>query len=377
MPFTLDRVLVGRCGVGLHVFASQRPRRDANFDEARISECNAGTLSAVSLFADSEERPVQWDTVFSADYGPDIAELGSIVAREQGAPNFPRSFAIDNDGSVWILDAVKHRIAHYSQQGVFAGSLDGGLRLDPHHPYPIDMAVIGRSVYVLLEETLRQWVVVPSRGGVEGRTSLVHDGVNPLIYEFVSSQPRLTRITLGSWDGTDVSGDPGVAWFDVPGSGRMHTLPGIPLVDGWVLCRADGGDLFLEYTGQDGRSQPRTSGSASFAMKVLRPTGRFFPSPTKCRLATASVFFFSFRPIDVRATTTAAAGTCSYRAMAMSRHGRGSPTRWSTTVRKEGTSAPTLPGMSITCSSGAIVLIFSVALPRTGESTPEPRAERR
>ena len=210
-------------------------------------------LSAVSLFADSEERPVQWDTVFSADYGPDIAELGSIVAREQGAPNFPRSFAIDNDGSVWILDAVKHRIAHYSQQGVFAGSLDGGLRLDPHHLYPIDMAVIGRSVYVLLEETLRQWVVVLSRGDVEGRTSLVHDGVNPLIYEFVSSQPRLTGITLGSWDGTDVSGDPGVAWFDVPGSGRMHTLPGIPLVDGWVLCRADGGDLFLEYTGQDGR----------------------------------------------------------------------------------------------------------------------------
>src|SRR5918995_4312773 len=67
-------------------------------------------LSGMRLFADNEDRPVQWDTVVSANYGPDIAELGAIVARKQGAPIFPVSFAIDNDGSVWILDAVKHRI---------------------------------------------------------------------------------------------------------------------------------------------------------------------------------------------------------------------------------------------------------------------------
>ena len=140
------------------------------------------------------------------------------------------------------------------RKGLFAGSLDGGLRLDPYHPYPMDMAIIGRSVYVLLEETLRQWILVRSRDGVEGRTSLVHDGVNPLIYEFVSAQPRLTGITLGSWDGTDVSGDIGVGWFDVPGSGTMHSLPGVPLIDGWVLYRLVEGDLRLEYTGQDGRT---------------------------------------------------------------------------------------------------------------------------
>jgi hypothetical protein len=125
------------------------------------------------LIADNEDRPVQWDTVFSANYGPDIAELGAIVARKQGAPIFPVSFAIDDDGSVWILDAVKHRIAHYSSQGVFAGSVEGGLRLDPYHPYPIDMTIIGPSMHVLLEETLRQWILVLSRDGVEGRTSLV------------------------------------------------------------------------------------------------------------------------------------------------------------------------------------------------------------
>ena len=210
-------------------------------------------LPGVRLFAVNEDRPAQWDTVFSTNYGPDIAELGAIVARKQGAPTFPPSFAIDNDGSVWILDAVKHRIAHYSEQGVFAGSLKGGLRLDPYHPYPMDMAIIGRSVYVLVEETLRQWVLVLSRDGVESQTSLVHDGVNPLIYEFVSAQPRLTGITLGSWDGTDVSGSPGVGWFDVPGSGSMHSLPGIPLTDGWVYCHLVSGHLRLEYTGEDGR----------------------------------------------------------------------------------------------------------------------------
>jgi hypothetical protein len=115
------------------------------------------------------------------------------------------------------------------------------------------MAIIGRSVYVLLEQTLRQWILVLSRDGVESRTSLVHGGVNPLIYEFVSAQPRLTGFTVGSWDGTDVSGDIG-SWFDVPGSGTMHPLPGVPLSDGWVLYRLIEGDLRFEYTGQDGRT---------------------------------------------------------------------------------------------------------------------------
>jgi hypothetical protein len=82
------------------------------------------------------EAPQRWPAVLSVRFGSGNSQLGSIQAKRYGAPAFPKSFTVVRDGSFWILDIVKDRLAHYSRHGEYLGYLRGGLHFDTRHLIP-------------------------------------------------------------------------------------------------------------------------------------------------------------------------------------------------------------------------------------------------
>lgn len=188
----------------------------------------------ITLVADASVEPRVWTNVLEIPFGSGSGDLGAITDPSQGSPNFPRSFAVGRD-TYWILDAVKGRVAHYSSDGELIGELRGHLRLSPPHPYPIDLTLVRGHIQVLLERSLRQSIIDFATDEFT-ITSLVHRGVNPLVYAFVPHMRRPTAVTHGLWDGSDVTGSLGVGWFDAPGTGSFHELPGIKVATRWLLC---------------------------------------------------------------------------------------------------------------------------------------------
>jgi hypothetical protein len=192
----------------------------------------------VVLEAAVSEPPRRWARVLAVGFGGGERRLGSVQAERFGAPVFPLSFAVARDGSFWILDPVKRRVAHFSRRGGYVGELRGGIRFELRHPLPKDVVVVGERVHLLEERTGRGFreAVRELRPGAPARvTSLVRRGRGPLLLELVPNQPRLTAFTLGEQDQrAHLTGRSGVGWLEVPGSGAWHPLPGYPLREGWA-----------------------------------------------------------------------------------------------------------------------------------------------
>jgi hypothetical protein len=198
---------------------------------------SAPGLPSVVLKARVFEPPRRWPPVFSVAFGARAGQLGSIL--EPGAPSFPKSFTVARDGSFWILDIVKGRLAHYSRRGKYLGFLRGGLRFDSNHLTPKDVVFVDGRLYVLEARGIAPSAIREVRlGGRAHVTSLTQGGRDLILHEFVPNQSRLTASLYGVWDQRAQppasSGKPGIVWLEIPGSGQLHRLPGYPVRDGWI-----------------------------------------------------------------------------------------------------------------------------------------------
>jgi hypothetical protein len=212
---------------------SNRPEQSAAQPTVRPGD-SPRVLPRLLVRAKVFERPKAWTPLLSIPFGPARSRLGAKQDPGKGSPVFPLSFTVARDGSFWILDVVKQRVAHYSRRGTYLGSLRGVLR--PGRP--LDLALVREVIYVVEQNIIAVELGVRElRQGRPARvTSLVWRGRMPLIYELVPNQARLTAATLGVLDGaaSNRTGKAAVVWFEVPGSGRMHALPGHPVKDGFV-----------------------------------------------------------------------------------------------------------------------------------------------
>jgi hypothetical protein len=102
-------------------------------------------LAALTLRADLSERPGRWTPVLVIPFGERPDELGYRTFRE-GPAGQPSAFAVGPDGSFWIDDRWKNRVAHYSSTGRYLGQATG---LDPRG---WDLAIVDGTVFVLVEQ---------------------------------------------------------------------------------------------------------------------------------------------------------------------------------------------------------------------------------
>jgi hypothetical protein len=196
----------------------------------------AATLAPVVLRADFSQEPAAWHLVATIPYGSHTAELGQVPVGEHTPVQYlPMSFAVAPDRSIWILDWVKRRLAHYSSAGRYLGAVSG-LHADRFHPHGRDVMMAGDRP-VVLETTVSRNAIqlaIPAAdrhfrrlrvrfhgGGVRGDTlypAMDHVGVS------VDGRPF-------SPNGTVSYSPRGFGRIDLS-NGDLRMLPGIPLGDG-------------------------------------------------------------------------------------------------------------------------------------------------
>jgi hypothetical protein len=204
-------------------------------------------LPALTLVGDLSEAPARWTPVMFVPFGDRSSDAGALLKKKFASlPIVPPSFAVDRDGSLWLLDLVKRRISHYDARGRFTGAIEG-LEFDRFSPYAQDLAFAGDGLWVMEHEhrTLRSFVRSVGRTRIGPRLSFRAGGRAAVISRLVSPQSRLTAFVIGTAGagGRPPSGGGTSGYFAVPApasapasaSGDAKRVLGPLLVDGTRL----------------------------------------------------------------------------------------------------------------------------------------------
>ena len=189
------------------------------------------------LRADLSERPAAWKRVFFVPFGDGAAELRYEPSHESG-PTQPPSFAMAPDGSFWILDPGKGRVAHYSSSGAFSGDI-GAIP-----GTATDVGFVGERMYVLLNETEGRVAAVRPDGTLT-ESQVTYEGKPLYVSSLVPSSSCLCA-RLGGYADDPGTGPQGIASISVPGSVDARLLPGLPVGPGRWIDPAFTGDQTLE-----------------------------------------------------------------------------------------------------------------------------------
>jgi hypothetical protein len=208
-----------------HVVAtgpSQAPRTSPN------------TQPELILRANLSSAPARLHLVARIPFGPQRWQVGLIDdARRASLPTFPVSFAVASDGSIWLVDEVKRRLAHFAHDGRFIGQI-GGIRFDRFHPQPQDIVAIGDSLYLLRQD--HQHLLISSlwrytRGRSAGHVRAEAAQGPVVVIRLISGTPRPTGLIGGA------AGDPssyghglrGYATLSMASAPNVIPIDGVPI----------------------------------------------------------------------------------------------------------------------------------------------------
>jgi hypothetical protein len=246
----------------------------------------------VVLTADLSERPGTWRLVTTIPFGEDARELGLVTdVHRTPIPYVPRSFAVGSDGSFWILDVVKKRLAHYSADGRYLGQV-GGFKFDRFSPLPRDVVFSNGRIYVLEEnQPPSSNLVTVSASGTLSRTHPLDEGHAVTLSLLYPSAEGIASL-FGGWAEPLGVGPRGVAGYDPPASNVAQFLPGVPLpAGGWIAMDAPSDqDVEVAFIGVDRRAvQPVhlkvLAGTAGRTKEVPAVTGPILEAVEESRVA--------------------------------------------------------------------------------------------
>ena len=154
----------------------------------------------VILTADLSEAPARWRKVLFVPFGKRRSELGFKVFRES-VNSQPSSFAVAADGSFWIADRWKERLARYSPRGRFLGAVRLGqpparLSIGARRGRIHDLVPTEDGLYALFDPTGGPVARIEPGGEVQYFRPQVH-GRNLWVAEVFPSQGLLTMLVGG------------------------------------------------------------------------------------------------------------------------------------------------------------------------------------
>jgi hypothetical protein len=201
------------------------------------------TRPELVLRANLSDRPGRLTAVARIPFGEGVARVGLINdPHHADRPIFPASFTVAPDGSFWLVDEVKHRLAHVDPTGRYLGQI-GGLRFDRFHPQPQDVVAAGDSLYLLEQDHqhfllsyLRQY-----RDSSLVASALLDDGTDPqIVARLVSGAEPVIGLSGGlAGDAMDMGqGRRGYAELSVGRSPTVRPVDGIPLDHGLAVAGA-------------------------------------------------------------------------------------------------------------------------------------------
>lgn len=186
----------------------------------------------VVLTAELSETPATWRKVFFVPFGDQPSELGFKFFHES-VNSQPSSFAAAADGSFWIADRWKERLAHYSSTGKFLGAVKvarpsprvsiGGL-----HGRIRDIVFSRERLYALFDPTGGPIAQVGPDGAVRYLRPQFH-GRYLWVAEVFPSEGPLTILVGGFVDPEQGFVEDGpTGFFRWDPAGRVEQLQGLP-----------------------------------------------------------------------------------------------------------------------------------------------------
>jgi hypothetical protein len=204
------------------------------------------TLPGITLRADPSEPLRRWKEVLFVPFGKQAGQLGYEEFGE-GRPTVPKSFAVDLDGSYWIVDKKKLRVAHYAPDGTYLGSA-GPLGLTA-----VDVIANEDGVFVVEDFVTGELAQVRQDGSLRHFEVVVGER-HLSVSDLFAPGPHLAVWPAGF---TDAVNHPPFGYAPVdPSTGQATLLPGLPA----------GPDRWLDFRSRD---VPDAPGDQDFELVYL------------------------------------------------------------------------------------------------------------
>lgn len=121
-------------------------------------------LDPLTLTASLDEPPVSWTELAFLPAGDAGQQIGYRPCSDCVLP-VPSALAVARDGSFWIADGLKARIAHFARDGSFIEAFPAKIgSAVPDSAGSADLAFVGDRLYVLLDEGRSRVALVEPRG---------------------------------------------------------------------------------------------------------------------------------------------------------------------------------------------------------------------
>ena len=272
------------------------------------------TPPPITLVANLDQDPVEWREVAFLPAGDSNDQIGLDPCFHCEAL-VPAALAVAPDGSYWIADSYKRRIAHYTEDGSFIEAI-------PVRRGPADLAFADDRLYVLFEEGGR--TVVPVEPGAVGEpVSLTAAGKPMHVLAFVGGQEQLL-----AWF-TDAEKTLGRFWaigaID-PATGEVTPAPGCAprMMWSWTSCRSSrpARSPTRSVGGRTDRS-PDDSSSGSASLEI--PDAFAPPSATRTSARPQRPALPRWSASGTARAFRLESGISRFRRTAADRHSRGSP----------------------------------------------------
>jgi len=211
-------------------------------------------LDPLALTASLDDPPADWTEVTLLPVGNAEGELGVQPCSECGEQLAPSAMAVDLDGSLWVTDSYKARIAHFARDGAFLEAFPAKIgSAIPDATGSADLAFVGERLYVLLEEGGSK--IAPVGPGGLGDPITVNDEGKALhVQALIPGQNQLLvmisgaeRLLGGYWAFATVD----------PATGQVTPSPGVQSPTGSygdlqpVLDTSPGDDWEVRWYGAD------------------------------------------------------------------------------------------------------------------------------
>ena len=157
------------------------------------------TAEGIVLRAVLTDPIASWHRVAFIPFGEAEDRLGVIDdIHHAPLPLMPPSFAVAPDGSLWLLDLVKQRVAHYSAAGAFLGAV-GGFEFDRFSPSPLDIAFVGDRLFAVerLARSAGSAIRFVDGDALSPRNELLGGGVPLLVFQLFQGSAELIGVSGG------------------------------------------------------------------------------------------------------------------------------------------------------------------------------------
>jgi hypothetical protein len=180
-------------------------------------------LDPLVLTASLDEEPVNWPEVAFLPAGDAEDEIGNSNCSDCVLP-VPSALAVDRDGSYWIADGLKARIAHFAVDGSFIEAFPAEIGTAiPNESGSADLAFVGDRLYLLLAES-RSKIVPVEPGGLGEPITVNNEGQGLHVQALIPGQDELLVMISGA------ERLPGGYWAFAtvdPSTGQVTPSPGV------------------------------------------------------------------------------------------------------------------------------------------------------